>query len=53
MTRRTKTIIASLAATLVAAVGVTAPALALAIDAGHGNTTVVTPNSVGDRSMCC
>lgn len=58
MTRRTKTIIATVAATLVATIGVTAPALGSAFDAGKGGTgggggsTVVTPDGF-DRSICC
>lgn len=49
---RTKTILAAVAATLIAAVGVTAPALGAASDAGK---TVVTPmmNVGSSGSICC
>jgi hypothetical protein len=49
---RTKTILAAVAATLVAAVGVTVPALGSVSDAGK--TTVVTPMmGTGGGSYCC
>lgn len=58
MTRRTKTIIATVAATLVATIGVTAPALGSAFDAGKGGnggggSTTITPDSFGERGVCC